>query len=152
MLNTDNQTVLLKKEGIRIDFGGIGKGFAEDKMMDILKKNGIKSAMIEGGGNIVVSDSPPNESGWKIEIKNQIYFLKNCGISTSGDLYQFVEIEGKKYSHILDPKTGIGMTTPIQKTVIAKDGITSDWISTALCLMDLQVGKKLAKRLRIRVL
>ncbi|MFN3851568.1 MAG: FAD:protein FMN transferase [Spirosomataceae bacterium] len=152
VLNSSNQTVLLKKEGIRLDFGGIGKGYAEDEMMKILKENGVKSAMIEGGGNIVVSDSPPNQKGWTVEINKQVYSLKNCGISTSGDLYQFVEIDGKKYSHILEPSTGIGMTNPIQKSVIAKDGTTSDWISTALCLMDSRVGEKLAKKLKVKVL
>lgn len=152
VLNTDRQSITLKKEGVRIDFGGIGKGFAEDEMIKVLKQNGIKSAMIEGGGNIVVSNSPPNEKGWKVEINKEIYYLKNCGVSTSGDLYQFVEIDGKKYSHILDPTTGIGMTTPIQKSVIAQDGTTSDWVSTAMCLMDKKEAKKLSKRLKIKVL
>lgn len=151
--NADNQSVMLKKEGMRIDFGGIGKGFAEDEMMKVLQENGIHSAMIEAGGNIVVTDSPSDSSqGWKIIINAKEYFLKNCGISTSGDLYQFVEIDGKKYAHILDPKTGIGFTEPRQISVISKDGASSDWLSTALYLMEKKDGEKLVKKLKVKKL
>ena len=139
-----NQSVMLKKQGMRIDFGGIGKGFAEDEMMKVLKQNGIKAAMIEAGGNILVSDSPTDSpKGWEIIIEKKKKYLKNCGISTSGDAYQFVEIGGQKYAHILDPKTGIGFTKPRQITVITKDGTSSDWLSTALYLMPKKLGKVL---------
>lgn len=153
LFNTKNQSVMLEAKGMRLDFGGIGKGFAEDEMMKILKQNGIKAALIEAGGNIVVSN-PPKDSpqGWEIIINNEKYFLKNCGVSTSGDAYQFVEIDGKKYAHILDPKTGIGFSEPHQISIIAKDGTTSDWISTALYLMPQEKGKKLAKKLKVRVI
>ena len=153
IFNADNQSVMLKKQGMRIDFGGIGKGFAEDEMMKVLYENGIKSAMIEAGGNIIVTDSPSDlPKGWEIIINEKKYYLKNCGISTSGDLYQFVEIEGKKFAHILDPKTGIGFTEPRQISVIAKDGTSSDWLSTALCLMDKKDGRNLVKKLKVRAL
>lgn len=149
--DTKDQSVMLKKQGMRIDFGGIGKGFAEDEMMKILKKMRVRSAMIEAGGNIVVTNSPSDSpKGWKVTINTKEYFLKNCGISTSGDLYQFVEIEGKKYAHILDPKTGIGYTEPRQISVIAKDGTSSDWLSTALYLMDKKEGTKLVKKLKAK--
>lgn len=153
LFNTKNQSVMLETKGMRLDFGGIGKGFAEDEMMKILKQNGIKSALIEAGGNIVVSNSPTDSpQGWEIIINNEKYFLKNCGVSTSGDAYQFVEIDGKKYAHILDPKTGIGFAEPHQISIIAEDGTTSDWISTALYLMPQKQGKKLAKKLKVKVI
>ncbi len=149
----NNQSIMLETKGMRLDFGGIGKGFAEDEMMKILKLNGIKSAMIEAGGNIVVSNSPTESlKGWEIIINKEKYFLKNCGISTSGDAYQFVEIDGKKYAHILDPKTGIGHTEPHQVSIIAKDGTVSDWLSTALYLMPADSGKKLAKKLKAKAI
>ncbi len=148
-----NQSVMLETKGVRLDFGGIGKGFAEDEMMKILKQNGIKSALIEAGGNIIVSNAPTDSpKGWEIFINKESYFLKNCGISTSGDAYQFVEIDGKKYAHILDPKTGIGFTEPHQISIIANDGTKSDWISTALYLMPKEEGKKLAKKLKVKVI
>lgn len=153
LFKTENQSVMLKIKGMRLDFGGIGKGFAEDEMMKVLKQNSIKSALIEAGGNIVVSN-PPNDSpkGWEIIINKEKYLLKNCGVSTSGDAYQFVEIDGKKYAHILDPKTGIGYAEPHQVSIIAKDGTISDWISTTLYLMPKEKGKKLAKKLKVRII
>ncbi|GGD42364.1 hypothetical protein GCM10011514_02900 [Emticicia aquatilis] len=153
VFNEKNQSVMLNTKGMRLDFGGIGKGFAEDEMMKVLKENGIKSALIEAGGNIVVSNSPTDSpTGWEIIINKEKYFLKNCGISTSGDAYQFVEIEGKKYAHILDPKTGIGYAEPHQVSIIAKDGTISDWLSTALYLMPTDSGRKLAKKLKAKAI
>lgn len=151
VMNKQSRSIMLRKQGMRIDFGGIGKGYAEDEMMKTLKKEGITSAMIEAGGNIVVSAAPPKEKGWKVTINTQDYYLKNCGISTSGDRYQFVEIEGKKYSHILDPKTGIGTTVPKQITVITKDGTSSEWLSKGIYLMNNEKGQKLARKLKAQV-
>lgn len=151
--STDNQSVMLQTKGMRLDFGGIGKGYAEDEMMKLLKQNNIKSALIEAGGNIVLGDAPPDSpKGWEVEIKENRYYLKNCGVSTSGDAYQFVEIDGKKYAHILDPKTGLGFTEPHQISIIANDGTSSDWISTAMYLMPKKQSNKLAKKLKVRVL
>lgn len=151
--NKANQSVMLKTKGMRLDFGGIGKGFAEDEMMKILQENGIKSALIEAGGNIVVSNSPTDlPKGWEIIINQEKYYLKNCGVSTSGDAYQFVEIEGKKYAHILDPKTGIGYAEPHQVSIIAKNGTISDWLSTALYLMPTESGQKLAKKIKAKAI
>ena len=148
------QSILLKKQGMRIDFGGIGKGYAEDEMMKVLQAHGINAAIIEGGGNIVISDAPPvsDGKGWKVIINNKEYYLSNCGVSTSGDLYQFVEIDGVKYSHIVDPKTGIGVTVPRQLSIISADGTSSDWLSTALYLMKKKAGKKLARRMKARII
>lgn len=151
--NKANQSVMLETKGMRLDFGGIGKGFAEDEMLKVLKENGIKSALIEAGGNIVVSNSPTDlPKGWEIIINQEKYYLKNCGVSTSGDAYQFVEIEGKKYAHILDPKTGIGYAEPHQVSIIAKNGTISDWLSTALYLMPTESGQKLAKKLKAKAI
>lgn len=151
VLDAKSQSIMLKKQGIRIDFGGIGKGYAEDEMMKILQENRITSAMIEAGGNIVISNAPPQEKGWKVMINNKAYYLKNCGVSTSGDMYQFVEIDGKRYSHIIDPKIGIGTTDLRQVTVITKDGTSSEWLSKALYLMDTKKSKKLVKQMNARV-
>jgi thiamine biosynthesis lipoprotein len=151
VVNKRDQSVMLKKQGMRIDFGGIGKGYAEDEMMKILQETGISSAMIEAGGNILIAKAPPHEKGWKVIINNKEYHLKNCGVSTSGDMYQFVEIDGKKYSHILDPKTGIGLIESGQITVVGKDGTSSDWLSKALYLMDKERAKRLAKKMKVMV-
>jgi thiamine biosynthesis lipoprotein len=111
----------------------------------------VKRALIEAGGDIVVGDPPPGETGWRIEVanadaKDRFVTLANAAISTSGDTEQFVEIGGQRYSHVVDPKTGYGLTDRMAATVIAPNGITSDGLSTAFCLMGPERGKPLLKR------
>lgn len=147
-LDKQTSTVELKTIGMKLDLGGIAKGYACDEALFELKKHGIKIALVEAGGDIAVSQPPPGEKGWRIVIRGfhrKPLFLSNCGISTSGDIYQFVEINGKRYSHIVDPRTGLGLTNRLQVTVIAKNAMTSDSLATALCVLGEKEGKKLAK-------
>src|SRR5207237_7354818 len=117
-------------------------GDAGDCALAVLHSFGINSALFEAGGNIVVSDAPPGSYGWVIEVANdrpssrsKKIFVKNAAVSTSGDTEQHVEIDGRRYSHIVDPKTGIGLTNRNYVTIVAKDGITSDGLSTAACVL-----------------
>src|SRR5882672_9344646 len=142
ILDPDNQTVRLTTPGMKLDLGAIAKGYAGDCALAVLRSYGIKSALFEAGGNIVVSDAPPGSYGWVIEVvndrpssKSKKIMVKNAGVSTSGDTEQHVEIEGRRYSHIVDPKTGIGLTNRNYVTIVAKDGITSDGLSTAACVL-----------------
>ena len=142
ILDPVNQTVQLNVPGMKLDLGAIAKGYAGDCALAVLRSYGINSALFEAGGNIVVSDAPPNSYGWVIEVANdrpssrsKKIFVKNAGVSTSGDTEQHVEIEGKRYSHIVDPRTGIGLTNRNYVTIVAKDGITSDGLSTAACVL-----------------
>jgi thiamine biosynthesis lipoprotein len=117
----------------------------------VLKKHGIRSALVEAGGDIVVSDAPPGEKGWLIEIENagreaRQMTLANRAISTSGDTEQFLEYAGRRYSHVVDPRTGLGLTERLAATVIARDGITSDSLSTALTVLGEEKGQKLARK------
>jgi len=135
-------TVKLQRPGMRIDLGGIAKGYAGDEALRVMRKEGISRVLIEMGGDIVLGDAPPGTSGWKISVPNAAspgfpaeMTIKNCAISTSGDTEQFVEIGGKRYSHIVDPKTGYGLTSRVQATVIAPDGLTSDPLSTAMTML-----------------
>jgi thiamine biosynthesis lipoprotein len=116
-LDPRENTVRLAKANIRIDLGGIGKGFAADEAMAVLKKHGIKSALIAASGDITVSDAPPEKEAWVVDIApltkdgpRRSLKLTNASVSTSGDLFQHVEIDGVRYSHVLDPKTGLGLT------------------------------------------
>jgi thiamine biosynthesis lipoprotein len=136
------QTVKLAVAGMRLDCGAIAKGYAGDCALAVLRTYGINSALFEAGGNIVVSDAPPGSEGWVIEVandrpgaKSKMIVVKNCGVSTSGDTEQYVEIEGKRYSHIVDPRTGIGVTNRNYVTVVGPDGITSDGLSAAGCVL-----------------
>lgn len=135
------QTVELTVPGMRLDLGGIAKGYAGDEAVRVLREHGIGSALFEAGGDIVVSDAPPGKQGWTVDIvaseaeKKRTIATANRGISTSGDTEQFVEIDGMRYSHVVDPRTGLGLTERFAATVIARNGITSDSLSTAACVL-----------------
>lgn len=148
ILNPKDQTVAVMS-GAFIDLGGIAKGYACDAAMDKLKAEGIKSAMIHAGGDILVSGPPPDELGWKIDVQGHPsghFILANRAVSTSGDANQFVEIGGHRYSHIVSPFTGLGLTPSIQATVVAKRAVESDAFATALCVLGHGKGSALAKR------
>ena len=139
-LDPQSKTVRLLKPGMKLDLGGIAKGYAGDQAIKVLRDNGIKSALFEAGGDIVVSDPPPHSSGWVIALENAgnapgKQTLHNCAISTSGDTVQFVEIAGQHYSHVVDPRTGRALTNHWMATVIAPRGIDTDALSTTLCVM-----------------
>jgi thiamine biosynthesis lipoprotein len=134
-LDAKEHTAQLLKAGMKLDLGGIAKGYAADEAIAVLKKHGIDRALVAAGGDIAVSGPPPDKEGWTIgiqplapeEVKNPRHLiLKNGGVSTSGDAEQFVEIDGKRYSHIVDPRTGIGLMGHRSVTVVAPNGITSD--------------------------
>lgn len=142
-LDSVSRKVRFLKSNMRLDFGGIGKGFALDEMAKILKQESVNSFLFEAGGSILLGDSPPNAFSWKITISEKEFNLSNCGISTSGDRFQFVEIEGKRYAHILDPRTGFGFHAPHEITVISDNATTADWASTTAYLMKEPELKKL---------
>ena len=152
-LDESQKSVRLEKEGMQLDLGGIAKGYAADAAMDVLKSQGIRIALVAAGGDIVVSESPPGENGWSIAIAplstggksagKQAVMLVNAAVSTSGDAQQFVEIGGVRYSHIVDPRTGIGLKGKSSVTVIAPHGTTSDSLATALSVLGSRRGLQL---------
>jgi len=150
-LDAENHRVELLKPDMRLDLGGIAKGYALDEAYAVLKKNGVDRAMIEAGGDIRLGEPPPNKPGWRIGVAQadaksppQFYlWLSRTAVATSGDMWQFVVIDGKRYSHIIDPKTGIGLTDHSQVTVVAPDGITADGLSTAVSVLGPEKGLKL---------
>lgn len=137
-LDRRSQTVRLATPGMRLDLGGIAKGYAGDEALRALRANGVRSALIELGGDIVLGAAPPGTRGWRIAAPNAggDLWLKDCAVSSSGDTEQFVVIGNVRYSHVVDPKTGRGLTTRRQATVIAKNGLTSDPLSTAMTVTD----------------
>ena len=152
VLDSKRRTVFLLKSGMRLDLGGIGKGYADDCAMSVLKRYGIHSALIEAGGDIVVSATPPDQSGWNIKLANAAtpgqspdLSLVDCAISTSGDTAQSVTIGGRRFSHIIDPRTGQALTDRIQVTIIARNGLTSDSLSTAVSVLGKVQGEKLIR-------
>jgi len=160
MLELDDRikTVHLKRAGMQLDLGAIAKGYADDCAQKVLKRHGVTRALVEAGGDIVVTDPPPGEPGWRILVPNATagkaepgseevpLLFSNCAISTSGDLEQSVVIDGKRYSHVIDARTGMPLTDRIQVTVVTRDGLTSDGLSTAVSIMGSEKGRALAAR------
>jgi thiamine biosynthesis lipoprotein len=141
-LDARARTARLMIPGMKLDLGGIAKGYAADAAQQVLKKHGITRALVELGGDIVVTDAPPGTDGWTIRVPNagddrgpvDLRFA-NRAISTSGDTVQFAVIGGRRYSHVVDPRTGQALTNRVQVTLIAPDGFTSDPLSTTLSVL-----------------
>ncbi len=156
-LDPKQGTAQLLKEGMVLDLGGIAKGYAADEALRILKERGIKSALVAAGGDIAVSAPPPGSKGWTIgigpleprdESPKRSLILHDAAVSTSGDAEQFVEIGGQRYSHIVNPKTGIGLKGRMSVTVVAPLGILSDSLATAVSVLGPERGLKLAESYR----
>jgi FAD:protein FMN transferase len=145
------RTVQLKKAGMQLDLGGIAKGCAADEALAVLKKHGITSALVAAGGDIAVSRPPPGTEGWKVAIAplpgekgaGRHLLLRDAAVSTSGDAEQYVEIDGKRYSHIVDPRTGLGLVGRMSATVVAKKGIDSDSLTKVACVLGPERGLKI---------
>jgi thiamine biosynthesis lipoprotein len=141
-LDPKARTVALKVPGMRLDLGGIAKGFAADEALAEIRKHGITRALVAASGDITVGDPPPGKDGWVVEIAPigtgrpaRWVKLANASVSTSGDLFQFVEIGGVRYSHVLDPKTGLGLTGRRSATVIAPKGVLADSLTKAASVL-----------------
>jgi thiamine biosynthesis lipoprotein len=146
-------TIFLPSVDMQLDFGGIAKGYIAGRIIDYLKANGIQQALADAGGDIVMSGAPLNQKGWLIgvnlpettdDLLNKKLQLSNCSVATSGDVYQFIEYKGVKYSHIINPLTGYGVTNLRNVTIIAKTGSTADWLATACSILPIQEAKRLA--------
>jgi thiamine biosynthesis lipoprotein len=153
-LDSRHHTVRLLVPRMRLDLGAIAKGYAADEALKVLCRRGITRALVAGGGDMALGDSPPGKKGWRIEIAPldttnappaRFILLANAGLATSGDLFQHVEIGGKRYSHIVDPRTGLGLTDHSLVTVIAPDGITADSLATAVSVLGPEKGLKLVE-------
>lgn len=143
------RTVQLEKKGMKIDLGGIAKGYASQEAIKVLKSQGVHRALVAGAGDIVVGDAPPDKHGWSIAVapldsakeKPEVYLsLSNVAISTAGDAERFVEIGGKRYSHIVDPQTGLGVVDRCSVTVVAPDGALADALDTTTYLLGPERG------------
>jgi thiamine biosynthesis lipoprotein len=153
-------TITLTKPGMLLDLGGIAKGYAADSVLKRLReRHHITRALVIAGGDIAIGDPPPGKEGWEIKLRTYIepigggvakldtVLLKNTAVSTSGDLYQSITIEGKRYAHIISPKSGLGVTETVSCSVIARDGTTSDALATAMVVLGKEKGSEIAKRI-----
>lgn len=134
-LDLQNHTVRFARPGVNIDPGGIGKGYAVDRMADILKQDGVKSALVSGASSSIYAiGAPPGEQGWKISIKNPrdtsktaaAVWLKDQSLSTSGNYEKFFYADGKMWSHIMDPRTGYPSMGTLSVSIISPRTIDSE--------------------------
>lgn len=131
---------------MQIDFGGIAKGYTSQRLIDIMKKDGVTAAMVELGGNVQVYGQKPDGSPWRVGIANPknrekmvgtLNLTKSCAVITSGSYERYItDSTGRKYHHIIDPKTGYPAESGLASvTIVCKDGTTADALSTALFVM-----------------
>ena len=154
-LDPSQRGVTLLAPNMRLDLGGIAKGYAVDQALQVLSRFGVGSALVSGGGDMAVSGPPPGKKGWRIELPPldstnappaRFVVLSHAGISTSGDLFQKLEINGHRYSHIIDPRTGIGLTDHSLVTVIAPNDFTADSLTKVMSVLPPKAALKFIKK------
>jgi thiamine biosynthesis lipoprotein len=161
VIDKKTSSVNLLVKGMRLDLGGIAKGFVAQEVLQRLKDQGISAALVDAGGDIAMSNPPLQAKGWLIGVNvpeaeeallDSKLLLKNCAVATSGDVYQFFLHNGRKYAHITDPRTGYGVTFQRNVTVIAADAATADWLATACSILPIQEALQLAEKQQAFVL
>jgi len=148
VLDKQNSTVFLKLKGMKIGFGAIGKGYAADKAKDLLISKKVQSGIINASGDMNTWGKQPNGSDWKIAItnpmdKNKVFALlpiTNGAVVTSGNYEKYVNFNGKRYSHIIDPRTGYPSTGIISVTVFAPKAELADALATSIFVMGKEAG------------
>ena len=163
-LDGDAKTAELTKPGVRLDLGGIAKGYALDESLKVLHKHGLRQALVSAGGDIAAGDAPPGKPGWKIALLGlkenaaaEFIWMSNGAVATSGDLFQVLELDGKRHSHIVDPRTARAITEQRLVHVLAPTAMQADSLATAISVLGhkdgmwlVSGGKKLGARVAYR--
>jgi thiamine biosynthesis lipoprotein len=153
-LDPVRQTAELLVPEMRLDLGALAKVFAVDEALAVLRQRGLTRALVAGSGDMSAGEAPPGQPGWRIELapldapgapRPPVIWLRQRSLATSGDAYQRIEIDGKRYSHIVDPRTGLGLTDHSLVTVIADDGMTANGLSTSASVLGPVQGLKLVE-------
>lgn len=148
-LDPVRHTVRFDEPGMELDAGGIAKGYAADQALAVLKTFGIKSALVAASGDLAFSDAPPGQRGWKVGLDSfdkpdapftRVLVLANAAVSTSGDMEQHLDANGVRYSHIVNPSSGIGLTKHIVVTVVAPRGIEADGTTKIVSILGVTRG------------
>ncbi|XAM01442.1 FAD:protein FMN transferase [Phycisphaeraceae bacterium D3-23] len=147
ILDAEAQTAYLDTPGCWLDLGGIAKGYIADRAVAVLRDHGFTIAQVRAGGDIAFGDAPPGLDGWPVNVPDfphdgagggsgLAFFHANGGASVSGDAFRFVEIDGVRYSHVVDPRTGLGVTGSRYCCVRGPSAFATDAAATAGCVMD----------------
>ena len=148
VIDSEASTVFLKKEGMKIGFGAIGKGYAADKAKQLLIEKGVSAGIINASGDMNTWGKQTNGNPWKVAItnpldKNKVFALLpivNSAVVTSGDYEKYVTFNGTRYAHIIDPRTGYPATGIISATVFAPKAELADALATSVFVMGIEVG------------
>lgn len=154
ILDKTNSTIFLKNKGMKIGFGSIGKGYAADKTRELMKSFGVKAGIINASGDISTWGTQPDGTPWAIGINNPfkndtiaaVLYLKENAVTTSGSYEKYVEINGKRYSHIMNPKTGYPSTGLTSVTVVGPNATMANGFSTSIMVLGRKKGLKLIKK------
>lgn len=143
------------KKGMKLDFGGIGKGYAVEEALKVLKAEGFAHSFVSAGSSIAAADAPASKPTWEFLLEdknsggpgiNELIKCTNCFIASSGDIYQYLEFGGRKYSHIIDPETGEALTNGAFVIVTAPSGAQADAYATAFCVMEMEEIRRFLER------
>ena len=147
-----NQSARLTKQNMVLDLGAVAKGYIADRMLAVLMERGFPRCLIDAGGDLTIGDPPRSKNGWSVKIgglansHTELLVLSNCAVATSGDLEQFLEINGKIYSHIINPKTGVGMEGRAQVSVVAKRGMIADALASTCLVIGFDQAKAILSK------
>ncbi|MFK7772249.1 MAG: FAD:protein FMN transferase [Saprospiraceae bacterium] len=156
IVSDKHQTIFLKRKNMKIGFGAIGKGYAANRAMQIMKKFDIAGGVVNASGDLISWGKSENPNGWTIKIadpkdKNKILGIletNDLAVVTSGDYEKFVTFEGQRYAHIIDPRTGYPTTGIKSVTVICPDAEVADALATSVFVMGIGAGLKLIDHLK----
>jgi thiamine biosynthesis lipoprotein len=156
ILNEENGTVFLKEKGMRIGFGGIGKGYAAEQAKKVMKAMGAGSGIVNASGDLAVWGFQPDGSPWTIgivdpNVRHRIFSylnVTNLAIATSGNYEKFVIIDGKRYSHTINPRTGLPVTGIKSVTILCPNAEFADAIATPVMIMGISAGLDLINQLK----
>ncbi len=155
IVNDKEQTIFLKEKGMRIGFGGIGKGYAAEKAKQVLKAEGVSAGIVNASGDLTTWGMQENGKPWTVGIANPNVFsqifseldISNKAIATSGNYIKFVTVNGKKYSHTIDPRTGMPVSGIKSVSIIAPDAELADALATPVTVMGVKPGLHLINQL-----
>ena len=156
LLDSDNRTVFLKEKGMKIGFGAIGKGYAANKALEIMLKMGLNGALVNASGDLISWGKDEGGKDWKIGImnpkeKDKIFSWLTIGetaVVTSGNYEKFVVIDGKTYSHIIDPRTGYPVKGLSSVTIICPNAELADALATSVFVLGKEKGLELINHLK----
>ena len=152
--DASRQSIRLNRPNMRLDVGGIGQGFAIDEALLVIKQFPVQAALFDIGGDILAYNAPPQQAGWRIDVGSGktgdtdtlTVNLLNAAITTSGDTYRYLNYRGRRYSHIMNPRSGMGLRHFVRATVKAPEGYHADALTKVFSVAGWKKSRRLLRR------